>query len=85
MKRTKLEKCLAALALSLIMAIPVVHAEETLGDKAHEAAHDMKRSAKKAGRKADNAACEAGSGNCAGKKAKNKMKDAGDALEDAAD
>lgn len=91
MKRTKLEKCLAVLALGLVFAIPAVHAEdskmEKAGDAISEGAKDVKRGAKKAGRKVKDETCELVNGKmeCAGKKLKHKVQNAGDKLEDAAD
>lgn len=95
MKRTKLEKCLAVLALGLVFAIPAVHAEDSkmekaadhAGDKISEGAKDVKRGAKKAGRKVKDETCEMvhGKMECAGKKVKHKAENLGDKVEDAAD
>ncbi|RZA09711.1 MAG: hypothetical protein EOP11_00835 [Proteobacteria bacterium] len=95
MKRSKLEKCLATLALGLIFAIPAVHADdskmenkaEKAGDSISETASDAKRGIKKGARKVKDSACELVNGKmeCAGKKVKNKAKDLGDKMEDAAD
>jgi len=95
MKRTKLEKGLAVLALGLVFAIPAVHAEDSklekkadkAGDAISETAHDAKRGTKKAFRNAKDKGCELVNGKmeCAAKKVKNKAKDLGDKAEDAAD
>jgi hypothetical protein len=95
MKRTKLEKCLAVLALGLVFAIPAVHAEDSkmekkadqAGDAISEGAKDLKRGTKKAVRNVKDETCELVNGKmeCAGKKVKHGAKNLGDKVEDAAD
>lgn len=75
-----------ALAVGFVVA-PATRsfAEETLGEKTTEAVKDTKRGAKKAARDVKQKGCELVNGKmeCAGKKVKNKIKDAGDSVEDA--
>lgn len=95
MKRSKLEKALAAVTLGLVLSIPVVHADdgkvenaaEKAGDSVAEAAKDAKRGTKKAVRSVKDETCELVNGKmeCAGKKAKNSVKNLGDKVEDVTD
>jgi len=70
-----------------LYAAPVSFADNTVGEKAEEAVSDTKRGAKKAARNVKQKGCEMVNGKmeCAGKAVKNKIKDAGDAVEDATD
>lgn len=79
----------AVLAVTLGLAAPVayVHADDTMGEKAGEAAKDTGRAVKKGARAVQDKSCELVNGKmeCAGKKLKNKAKNTVDKVEDATD
>lgn len=80
-------KVLLALMVCSFTAAPFAFADETVGEKTHEAVQDAKRGTKKAWRNAKDSACEMVNGKmeCAGKKIKNKAKNAADKVEDITD
>lgn len=73
--------------MAFAVSLPAFSADETVGEKAEEAINDTKRAAKKAARKVEDKTCEMVNGKmeCLAKKAGNKLKDAGDKVEDAID
>jgi hypothetical protein len=86
----KLGKLALAALLGTLLSLGATRAtwaDSSVGAKADEAISDTKRGAKKAGRNVKQKGCEMVNGKmeCAGKAVKNKVKDAGDALQDAID
>ena len=65
----------------------VSHADETMKEKTAEAGNDTKRAMRKGARKVKDETCKMMNGKmeCAAKKAKHKMQNAGDKVEDAVD
>lgn len=85
---TKLSLTTAALTFAFGMTMaPVLHAEETVGEKISEGASDAGKNLKKAGRKVKDKTCEwvDGKMQCAGKKVKHKMQNMGDEIKDKTD
>jgi len=76
-----------ALALILVLGMVggVVHAEETMGDKATATGNDVKRAVKKGAHRTGEAMCAEGDAKCAGKKLKNRGTEAKDATVDKVD
>lgn len=65
-------------------ATMVAHAEETMTEKAGAKANDVKRELKKAGHRVQEETCMEGDLTCAGRKAKNRVKEGADATVDGA-
>lgn len=85
---SKITLSAAATVLGLGLSFsPVLHAEETVGEKISEAASDTGKALKKTGRKVQDKTCEwvDGKMQCAGKKVKHKMQNVGDEAKDKMD
>lgn len=80
---------IALMATTLVGAYSVrTHAaDETVKEKAQEVSNDTKRAMRKGSRKVQDKTCEMVNGKmeCAGKKAKHAVQNAGDKVEDAVD
>lgn len=72
---------------ALLGSYTVVHADETVKEKATEVKNDTKRAVKKGARKVKDETCEMVNGKmkCAGQKMKHAAQNVGDKVEDAVD
>jgi hypothetical protein len=77
-------KVFTVLLASMMMFAPVVHAAETVGEKAAVTGKKIKRSAKKGMNRVKEAVCMEGDVECAAKKLKNRASEAKDGVVDKA-
>lgn len=70
------------MAALLSAPLSLAKADENVGEKVEDKVKDVSRDVRKKGHRAEEKACKDGTMNCAGKKMKNRGKEAGDAIED---
>lgn len=84
MNTMKAKALILATALAGVIGANVVHAEETIGEKAEAAGHDAARAVKKGAHRVEEAVCMEGDVKCMQKKAEHRAQEAGDYVKDKA-